>query len=387
MGNGMLLTGLKTTSISQPHPAPAGDPFTIFRKGSYAHFRSEPRHLMFLYALFHERWKENRRFPALEGNILLDYGQQMATRTNLDLDILRTFSVAHELGGMTQAADRLGRTPSAISLQMKRLQDDLGTRLFRKRGRGLALTEAGEVVLTYARRILAIHDELLDAMEGANLAGHIRIGCPQDFASLLPPVLSHFGSFYPQMHIELFIEGNAVLAEGIEKGRIDIAVVIGHEERAAAQRVGELEIVWIASPSFIRPQGQRLPLTLLGPQCAFRKCAIEHLELANIPFRIAASSPSLDGLWAALFGGLGITARTALNLPEGLISARSVYGLPSLGQFPVTLHRGALSNSVAVDRMATLLSESLKLALSSRPKGKAHRNPRNRVLHRLSAQP
>ena len=116
----------------------------------------------------------------------------MSTRTNLDLDTLRTFSVVHELGGLTQAAERLGRTPSAISLQMKRLQDDLGTRLLRKRGRGLILTEAGEVVLTYTRRILAVHDELIDAVEGANLAGHIRIGSPQDFASILPSVLIAF---------------------------------------------------------------------------------------------------------------------------------------------------------------------------------------------------
>src|SRR6201995_1937421 len=102
---------------------------------------------------------------------------------NLDLDTLRTLVTTHDLGGLAQAADRLGRTPSAISLQMKRLQDELGVPLFRKRGRGLSLTEAGEVALAYARRILALNDELLDTMQGTNLAGHIRVGSPQDFAS------------------------------------------------------------------------------------------------------------------------------------------------------------------------------------------------------------
>ena len=148
----------------------------------------------------------------------------MATRTNLDLDTLRTLAVAYDLGGLAQAANRLGRTPSAISLQMKRLQDDLGTVLFRKRGRGLALTEAGEVALTHARRILAMHDELLDSIQGASLAGNIRIGCPQDFASILPSVLSQFASFYPRMQVELLIEGNSSLAEAIEKSRIDLQV-------------------------------------------------------------------------------------------------------------------------------------------------------------------
>src|SRR6266568_2722503 len=171
----------------------------------------------------------------------------MPTLTNLDLETLRTFSVAHDLGGLAQAAERLGRTPSAISLQMKRLQDDLGTSLFRKRGRGLALTEAGEVALAYARRILALHDEFLDIVQATNVAGHIRVGCPQDFASILPSVLSRFASLYPRMQVELFIEGNAALAEGISKSRIDVAMIIGHEERAGANLVGQLELVWIAA--------------------------------------------------------------------------------------------------------------------------------------------
>jgi DNA-binding transcriptional LysR family regulator len=292
----------------------------------------------------------------------------MSTRTNLDLDTLRTLSVAHDLGGLAQAAERLGRTPSAISLQMKRLHDDLGTPLFRKRGRGLALTEAGEVVLAYARRILALNDELLDTMRGANLAGHIRVGCTQDFASILPSVLSHFSSLYPRMQVELRIEGNAALADAIDKSHIDLAVVIGHEDRPAAQTVGQLDIVWIASSTFTPPPGQPLPLAMLGPQCIFRKSALQHLEATGIPYRIAAVSPSLDGLWAALLGGLGITARTALNLPEGLASAESLYHLPSLGRLPVTLLRNAHTTGVATDRMASLLAEAVGLKVQLRSK-------------------
>ncbi|MEG9436429.1 LysR family transcriptional regulator, partial [Edaphobacter sp. HDX4] len=295
----------------------------------------------------------------------------MPMRINLDLDTLRTLSVAHDLGSLAQAAERLGRTPSAISLQMKRLQEELGAPLFRKRGRGLALTEAGEVALAYARRILTLNDELVDTMQGAKMAGHIRMGCPQDFAAMLPQVLSHFSSLYPRMQIELRIEGNAALADAVEKTEIDLAVVIGHEDRAAAEMVGKLDVVWIASSSFMPPREQPLPLAVLGPQCAFRRCAIQQLETAGLPYRIAANSPSLDGLWAALLGGMGVTARTGLNLAEGLVSAASRYGLPVLGQLPVTLHRNARAGGVAVDRMAILLTEGLRLALYSQAKGKA----------------
>jgi DNA-binding transcriptional LysR family regulator len=158
----------------------------------------------------------------------------MASRINLDLDILRTLCVARERGGLAQAAEHLGRTPSAISLQMKRLHEDLGMPIFRKRGRGLVLTEEGEIALSYARRILILNDELLDKMQGANLAGHIRIGCPQDFASILPPVLSHFASLYPRMQIELHVDGNAALRDAVDDARLDLALILGHEDRRSA---------------------------------------------------------------------------------------------------------------------------------------------------------
>jgi DNA-binding transcriptional LysR family regulator len=295
----------------------------------------------------------------------------MAVQTNLDLDTLRSFSKAHELGSLAQAAEQLGRTPSAISLQMKRLQDDLGIVLFRKDGRALALTEAGVVVLDYARRILALNDELLDTMQGASIAGTISLGCTQDFVAILPSVLSQFSLLYPRMQIELRIEGNAALADAIEASQIDLAVVIGHEGRAAARIVGHLDLVWIAASSFALPQDQALPLAALGPKCIFRRLAIQHLDERKIQYRIASSSPSLDGLWASLLGGLGVTARTVLNLPDGLIASGSLYGLPELGKLPVTLQRSAHSDSKAMDRMADLLSQSLQLALTSRSTQKA----------------
>jgi DNA-binding transcriptional LysR family regulator len=290
----------------------------------------------------------------------------MAARINLDLDTLRTFVVAHDFGGLSQAAEQLGRTPSAISLQMKRLQDDLGIPLFRKRGRGLILTEAGETALAYACRILALNDQLLDTMQGASLAGQIRLGCPQDFAPVLPSVLSQFAAFYPRMQIEVLIEGNAALADAVEKSRIDIAAIIGHEDRSAARVIGELDLEWIASSDFELRKGEPVPLAVFGPQCAFRRRAAEQLELAKIQYRVAASSPSLDGLWGALLGNLGITVRTGLNLREGLVSARSLYGLPPLGSMSVTLHRNAHCNGAAADRMTLLLTEALGFLLSAK---------------------
>lgn len=277
---------------------------------------------------------------------------------NLDLDTLRTLVTTHDVGGFAQAADRLGRTPSAISLQMKRLQEELGTPLFRKHGRTLKLTEAGQTAIGYARRMLALNDDLLQTMQGVTLAGTIRIGAPQDFAPVLPDVLRQFTALYPRTQVELRVEGSSSLIEALDKGQLDLALTIGFADRKDALLLGELPVLWIASRTF-RMQETSLPLALLGPQCIFRRTAVQLLEAAGIPYRIAATSPSLDGLWAALQGGLGITARTAMQLPAPLLADKSLHRLPALPSFPVTLHRGQDARAAsAVEALHSLMSEA-----------------------------
>jgi DNA-binding transcriptional LysR family regulator len=274
---------------------------------------------------------------------------------NLDLDTLRTLVTTHDVGGFAQAADRLGRTPSAISLQMKRLQEELGTPLFRRHGRALKLTEAGQTALGYARRMLALNDDLLQTMQGVTLAGTVRIGAPQDFASVLPDALRQFTTLYPRTQIELRVEGSSQLVEALDKGQLDLALTIGFPDRKDATLLGELPVLWIASRTF-RRQDSSLPIAVLGPQCIFRRTAVEQLEASGIPYRIAATSPSLDGLWAALQGGLGITARTATQLPAPLMANKSLHRLPTLPSFPVALHRNHhVAAAPAVDALHSLL--------------------------------
>lgn len=282
---------------------------------------------------------------------------------NLDLDTLRTLVTAHDVGGFAQAADRLGRTPSAISLQMKRLQEELGTALFRKHGRALKLTEAGQTALGYARRMLALNDDLLETMQGVTLAGTVRVGAPQDFASVLPDALRQFSALYPRTQVELRIEGNGALIEALDKGQLDLTLTIGFAERKDARLLGELPALWISSRSF-RMQDTSVPLAVLGPQCAFRKAAVQQLEDARIPYRIAATSPSLDGLWAALQGGLGITVRTAMQLPASLVANKSMPRLSDLPIFPVVLHRGSNAATPAIDALHALIGTATQGALA-----------------------
>lgn len=278
--------------------------------------------------------------------------------TNLNLDTLRTLVEAYDLGGFGQAAERLGRTPSAISLQMKRLQEDVGAPLFRKDGRTFALTEIGEIVLSYGRRILELNDELLHTVQGASLAGQVRIGLPQDFAeTILPQALAQFARLYPLVQIEVKIDGNAALAEAVEKGQLDVALIIGHADRPMAQKVGELKMVWIAGENFSRRDDQDLPLVLLGPQCIFRRTAVEALNQAGIGWRIALVSPSLAGLWAAATAGLGITVRSNFGLPKTLTAGTTLFGLPELPSIPVSLHLKDKEGHGATERFAEILRD------------------------------
>jgi DNA-binding transcriptional LysR family regulator len=293
---------------------------------------------------------------------------------NLDLDTLRTLVVANDLGGYGQAADRLGRTPSAVSLQMKRLQEDVGAALFRKKGRGLALTEAGEVVLRFGRQMLALNDELLDTMRGASQTGEVRLGFSQDFAdTVLPTVLSRFVKRYPLVRFELRIEGNAALADAVEEGGLDLALVVGQWERPTARVLAEVELVWIAGPGFVPPRDQPLPLVLLGPRCVFRKEAIARLEAAGIAWRVAATSPSLAGLWASALGGLGLTVRSRLALPDTLIADRRLFALPLLPKFPVTLHLHPSATNPSLERLRAIIGEVVAQTL---PRAKRPRRRR-----------
>jgi DNA-binding transcriptional LysR family regulator len=285
--------------------------------------------------------------------------------TNLSLDTLRSLVHAVDLGGYARAAARLGRTPSAISLQMRRLQQDIGADLFRKNGRKVVLTEAGEIALRFGRQMLALNDELMDTIRGASLAGSVRLGCSQDFAdTVLPRVLSQFTKLYPLVQMEVNIEGNAALAEAIEKGRLDVALTVGQADRPTAEVVGEMALVWIAGPEFSPRDGQPLPLVMLGPQCAFRNRATQLLDKHSRSWRIAAVSPSLPGLWGAALGGLGLTARSALGLPATLVSGERLFDLPPLGAFPICVQAQSHGLSKGVERLRAIIRDEVASRMS-----------------------
>ena len=283
----------------------------------------------------------------------------MPAPTNLDMDMLRSLVALVELGSLSRAAQRLGRGQSALSLRMKRLEEQTGQALFRRDGRGLVLTETGELLLGYARRILTLNDEAVAALQGSSVAGTVRFGTSQDFAETwLPRALARFARAHPAVRIEARIDGSVRVAEAVERGRLDLALALGQGVRPKATVIGHLPLVWIARRGFVREVERPLPLVVFEPPCRFRQKALAVLDDAGIPWRIVFTSPSLSGLWAAVGAGLGVTIRTPEGLPAPLAPLDAVCGLPELGSTEVSLHRADGARRPAVDSfLGTLQAE------------------------------
>ena len=285
---------------------------------------------------------------------------------NVSLDSLRTLVITQDAGGFGRASERLGRTPSAISLQMKRLQEEIGVPLFRKQGRKTLLTEQGEIALRYARRVLELNDEMIDTLRGSSLSGVVRIGFVQDFTgNVLPLVIERFGAFYPLVKLEVTVDLGQVLLQSLDAGNLDLALTLGGSERKTAHLIAELPLHWMASPKFVARPNDPLPLALFNPPCLCQSRGLEVLEKAGRSWRVAMTSPSLSGIWASVSAGLGLTARAELGLPESV--QKIDLGLPPLGNISIVLHRRPNLRAPNAMRFAKLTEEMVVNCIRSLP--------------------
>ncbi|MGN6227607.1 MAG: LysR substrate-binding domain-containing protein [Dyella sp.] len=293
------------------------------------------------------------------------------SRVSFDPEVLRSFLLGVELDSFARAAERLNRSTSAVSAQLKRLEDQAGRPLLRKSGRGMALTETGEVMLGYARRLLELNDEAAAAVRGVELEGRVRLGLQEDFGeTLLPAVLGRFARAHPKLRIEARIARNAELLDGVNHGKLDLALAWeGEQSSPHVERLARLPLRWIGSAdarsSKLRRRGEALPLVVLDAPCLVRRAAIDALDRAGIAWRIAFTSASLAGTWAAVTAGLGVSVRTPLGLPAGVraLTAKEA-GLPALPMLGLALHRADAEPFPAVTRLAEILIDTLMPSLS-----------------------
>ncbi len=298
----------------------------------------------------------------------------MKPHPNLDMDVMRTLLAAQQLGGLNRAAERVGRSQSAVSQQMRKLEEQVGVALFRKQGRGLALTEAGHVVLSYARRILSLNDEAVAAARGAGVEGVVRFGLPGDFAETwLPQTLGRFKRAHPGVRIEASVDRNRVLLERLDRGDLDLALVLGDTVRKDAHYLATLPMRWIgpAGAAATPSPGEPLALALYHEPCFFRRAAIDALDQAGMAWRVAFTTSSPASLWAAVGAGLGVTLRTATGLPDSVEVLDHRSGLPPTPDVDLNLYSAPRAHSSALVRLRDIVVETVmaNLGRSARAAG------------------
>lgn len=257
---------------------------------------------------------------------------------DFDIDALRAMVVGTELGSFSRAAARLGRSQSAISMQLKKLERQAGRPLFHRDGRGLAPTEAGEALLAYARRIVALNDEAAAALGATAEAASVRLGLPQDlFEDVMPDAVRRFAEARPGVHVEVRAGRNAALEGELRAGRLDVAVTFWEPGTAGpGTRLAALPCLWLGARDGA-PPGTPLPLVMFDHPCLFRQAALRALDGAGLRWRLSLTTPSLPGVWGALRAGHGLSVRTAHALPDGIAAIGPELGLPALPEIQLRL--------------------------------------------------
>ena len=272
---------------------------------------------------------------------------------SLDIDLLRSFAHVAESGALSRAAERVGRSQAALSMQMKRLEDIVGHPLLSRTGRGVVLTVHGERLLVHAHRILASHDDALAELTGGRLDGTLRFGCPDDYAdAFLPALLRSFAQLHPAVVIEVVCAATPRLVSQYERGGLDLALISVplDAERAILRREA---LVWVGAKDGATDRPDPLHLALGDPDTLDHRAALAALSQAGRSYRIAYASGSLSGLLAVVRSGQAIAVLTRAAVPGDLRVLSRTAGLPPLPKIGLVVrleerHASPLTRAFAV---------------------------------------
>jgi len=250
-------------------------------------------------------------------------------------------------------------TQSAVSMQMRRLEEIVGTNLFSRKGRSVELTPEGETLSRHARQILKLQDEALSALAKPEVKGTVRLGIPDDYVSFLPPILNHFSRTHPKVRIEIICRQSSEIHELMRKEELDLALVTADcGNPVTFGTVVRMEpLIWIASAQKAVEKENPIPLAMFTDQCYLHEAAVKMLEKTGRSCRIAYSSPSMAGLIVAVQSGLAVALVTRTNLPEGARILGPDEGFPVMPPVPLEIHR---RTGAAVEVLAQCFMEVLK---------------------------
>ena len=244
----------------------------------------------------------------------------------LDLELLRSFVSVVDSGGFTRAGERVHRTQSTVSQQIKRLEDDLGQPLLNRTGKDVTPTEAGERLLSYARRLLSLAEEARDVLAGPSKEGAVRLGIPEDFAAYrLTKLLASFSRSRPGLRLDVRVDQSTYLRRDLERGELDLALF----KRSAGEKGGIAvwpeRVHWVTSKTHpIDAEIRSVPLIGFPTGCLYRSRAIHALESAGRAWHMAYTSSSLTGIQAAVAAGLGLSilSEMAIQADHRVLTAK-----------------------------------------------------------------
>lgn len=263
---------------------------------------------------------------------------------NIDTNLIQYFLAVAEAGCISKAAARVCRTQSAVSQQIAKLENMIGKTLF-IRGKSALLTSDGELFLSYARQIYALHREVLDRFREPELEGQLKFGMPEDFASVyLSDVLVDFTRIHPRVVVNVECDLTLNLVERFKRDEFDIVLLKLNRPNDIQNSIDVYseKLEWVSHPSLKHDAEKPVPLILSPQPCVYRARAIKSLDDAGIKWRLVFSSPSYAGTIAAVKAGLGITILPKTMIPAGLEIYRS--HLPSLSNTHICLLKRPVEN-------------------------------------------
>ena len=281
--------------------------------------------------------------------------------TQLTPDLLRSFVVAADTGNFTRTAGLVHKTQAAVSMQMKKLEEDLQCLLFKRDGRGVTLTVEGEILYRYSSKILKLHDEALAAVSAPTLHGKIRLGAPDDYAMKhLPSILREFAVNHPQVQVDVFCDDTPTLSKMLKNGQLDLIIAT---DKAKTKYSAPLELTWILPERMDPSELEELPLALFHPVCCYRENGLKALDIIGRKYRIAYGSPSLAGLLAAVQGGLAIAVVTKDTTANRCRQAISSDGLPPIESIYIDLRFQPGDRSEVVSVFGGFIAKGLGIVI------------------------
>lgn len=289
------------------------------------------------------------------------------TTHSIDPDLLRSFAYIAEEASFTRAAERIGRTQSAVSMQMQRLEQLLGkTLLTRGKGGAVGLTPHGQFLLERARDLLALNDSIWSNFQAPEIRGVVRLGTPDDYAlRYLPGMLRRFADTHPAVQVDVLCAPSSQLVERLKQGDLDLSLISeGHEPRRwPATELWRGPLRWITSDRYTQHKLEPLPLAIAHQDCSWRRAAIGALERAGKSFRVSYTSATQVGTHAPVMAGLAVTVSTISWLPEGLRPVRDDEGLPALGDFGILLLEGREATQPITDILGAHITDTFALEM------------------------